>query len=90
MNKKTDEEMRRSFPIRTVCEVLREINDDHQEQTPHDKKIRAKLCEAEDMSKRMSEALYKYNKNVFSGWWKRNPDYEKKLIERHKTKYCVG
>ena len=43
--------------VRTVCEVLREINDLHQEQTTHDKAVRKLLCEAEDMGKRMSRKL---------------------------------
>lgn len=88
--KSIDEEMRCSYSSRTVCEVLREIQDMHQEQTIHDKAIRIKLCEAEDMCKRMSIKLMEYNKKVFSGWWKKNPDYEKRLALRHNTKYCVG
>lgn len=83
-------EMRSSYSARTVCEVLRDINDMHQEQTEHDKAVRVKLCEAEDMCKRMSISLLGYNKKAFSGWWKQNKDYEKKLVLRHNTKYCVG
>lgn len=85
-----DAEMRSCYSARTVCEVLREINDMHQEQTPHDRAVRVKLCEAEDMCKRMSIKLLEYNKKVFSGWWKKNPEYEKKLALRHSEKYCVG
>jgi RPA family protein len=88
--KSIDEEMRSAYSMRTLCEVLREINDLHQEQTTHDKIIRVKLCEAEDMAKRMSIALLGYHKKIFSGWWNRNPNWEKKLTLRHNTKYCVG
>jgi len=40
---KVKAEMKRSPPVRTVCEVLRDINDLHQEQTEHDKKVRVML-----------------------------------------------
>jgi len=87
---KVKAEMKRSPPVRTVCEVLRDINDLHQEQTEHDKKVRVMLMDAEDMCKRMSEQLYKYNKKIFAGWWKRNPDFEKKLKNRLSERYCIG
>ena len=82
--------MRDAAAVRTVCEVLREINDLHQENTEHDKIVRVKLCEAEDMAKRMSKKLVSYNKNVYRGWWEKNPNYVRAVKQRLDKKYCVG
>lgn len=82
--------MRDVAKSRTICEVLREINDIHQENSGHDKMVRKKLCEAENMAKRMSKKLLEYNKNVYRGWWNKNPNYEKSLKLRLNEKYCVG
>ena len=75
---------------RTICEVLREINDLHQGNSRHDKEVRKKLSEAEDMGKRMSTKLKEYNKNVYKDWWEKNPDYERDLDRRLKKKYITG
>ena len=75
---------------RTICEVLREINDMHQGNSPHDIAVRKKLSEAEDMGKRMSTKLKEYNKDVYRGWWEKNPDYERDLDRRLKKKYITG
>lgn len=70
--------------LRTVCEVLREIGDLHQEATAHDEKIRGKLYEAINMAKRMDKALkethgYKLGPD---GWWKPNQDHEQDAAKR--------
>lgn len=80
--------MKHACFVRTLCEVLREINDLHQEQKPKDRKTRKLLCEAEDMAKRMAFKLKEYNKHYDAGWWKDNPDYEKDLDRRLSKKYC--
>jgi len=49
--------------FRTVCEVLREINDLCQKDSKQDKVIRKKLAEAEKMAKSMALKLEWYNKN---------------------------
>lgn len=74
---------------RTICEVLREICDLHQSQTDHDKTIRKKLFEAEKMAKKMSKKLLSYNKFVYKGWWKQNPDYEQDVQRRLNKRYIT-
>lgn len=73
--------------LRTICEVLREINDMHQVDTDHDKKTRKKLREAQIMAKKMSNKLLDHNKEVFAGWWDENPDYEEDLRRRINSGY---
>lgn len=75
---------------RTVCEVLREINDLHQGDTRHDRAVRKKLVEAEAMAKRMSRKLLEYNEEVYKDWWERNPNYKAKLLRRMNKSYLVG
>lgn len=82
--------IRGSSKSRTLCEVLREINDIHQSQTDKDKKTRKLLAEAEQMGKRMSAKLKDYNKEVFKDWWQKNKDYEKDFEKRMKENYCTG
>lgn len=62
--------MRESHDYRTICEVLREINDLAQ----HNLTIRKLLVEAQDMAKRMSRKMAEYNKSWDRDWWDRNPD----------------
>lgn len=82
--------MRGSSKHYTICEVLREINDLHQEQTEHDKIIRNKLALAEKMAKKMSYKLKEYNKNIYNDWWEKNRDYENDLNRRLSKNYCIG
>jgi hypothetical protein len=82
--------MRGSSKHYTICEVLREINDLHQEQTEHDKIIRNKLALAEKMAKKMSYKLKEYNKNIYNDWWGKNRDYENDLNRRLSKNYCIG
>lgn len=81
--------MREAAKKRTLCEVLREICDMHQGDSEHNRIVRQKLVEAETMGKRMSAKLIEYNKQVFSGWWLRNKDYEVDLKRRLEKKYCT-
>ena len=76
--------------VRTICEVLREINDMHQTNSKHDIIVRQKLCEAEKMAKRMDAKLLSYNKKYSKTWWEKNPDYEKDLKIRMNKTYCTG
>jgi hypothetical protein len=72
---------------RTICEVLREINDLHQTGSEDDEKVRELLREAQDMGKRMSRKLLHYNKEVFKDWWEENQDYEADLRRRMDENY---
>lgn len=82
--------LRGAQKVRTICEVLREINDLHQKYTEHDDIVRKKLCEAEKMAKRMDAKLLSYNKKYSRTWWDKNPDYEADLKRRLKQTYCTG
>ena len=73
--------LRSANGARTVCEVLREINDVMQGEPKH-LAVLAKLREAEAMCKKMALKLYDYNKNYDKGWWDANPDYEEDLKRR--------
>ena len=76
--------MKKASPFRTICEVLREINDLHQEATPHDEKCRALLLEAVNMGKRMDRALREDNGRTLAadGWWVKNGDHKKDAAKR--------
>jgi len=78
--------LRGSTTVRTVCEVLREINDELQGTAKH-KRVLPLLKEAEGMAKKMSKKLLEHNKNVFAGWWAKNPDYEKDVRRRQNENY---
>lgn len=73
--------MRGANPQRTICEVLREINDYIEPHT--DKQLVEQVCprlrEAEKMSKRMARKLLEYNKEWDKNWWEKNADYEEDL-----------
>jgi len=75
--------------IRTICEVLREINDLHQDDSQQSKTTRKLLCDAEDMAKRMVKKLKEYNMKWDATWWEKNPDYEKDLDKRLNEKYIA-
>jgi len=78
---------------RTLCEVLREINDICNEllrNTPQHcecnkanyEEIQIKLAEAEKMAGRMAKKLYSYNKDFDKGWWEENKDWAQDIIRR--------
>ena len=73
---------------RTICEVLREINDEMQGEQKHPI-VLEKLREAEKMAKKMMGKLVEYNKDIKKGWWKENKDYAEKLEKRMKESYLV-
>jgi hypothetical protein len=74
----------------TICEILRDINDLHQSNEEHDKRVRRLLFTAEKMAKKMSFKLLEYNQEIFVDWWKDNQEYEKKLKQRLKKSYLTG
>lgn len=84
---------------RTICEVIREINDLHQgigvhpaetsSSKLHDEQVRALCREAQDMGKRMARKLLEYNKAVFRDWWAANPDFEADLRRRMDKDYLI-
>ena len=76
-------DQKRKAKNRTICEVLREVDDIAYESDIEQYKIlRAKLIEAEKMAKKMSRKLYEYNKKWDKGWWEKNKDYEEDLLKR--------
>jgi hypothetical protein len=79
---------RNAYELRTLCEVLREINDILQGNIDHDK-IFPLLVEAEKMGKKMSRKLRQYSKEWDVEWWERNKDYEADLIKRENETYVV-
>lgn len=81
--------MRSANGHRTLCEVLREINDKLQGLDIH-KEVLPRLIEAERMAKRMAQKLYENNKKFDEGWWAKNPDYEKDLQLRMSKTYIAG
>lgn len=84
--------LRRATRVRTLCEVLREINDLHQGDKKHDRKVRKKLVEAERMAKKMSYKLLEYNKEYDKDWWETTEGKrrEKLLRKRFSKSYLVG
>lgn len=73
--------MRMAYNYRTLCEVLREINDAAQG-LPNHAIILSKLKEAEAMAKRIVTKLYEYSKTSDKDWWEQNKDYEQDLLRR--------
>jgi len=73
---------------RTLCEVLREINDLLQGNPVHPK-VLPKLIEAEKMAKKMAGKLVEYNKDIFSDWWQNNHDYAEDL-KRRINESCIS
>ena len=72
--------------LRTLCEVLREINDELIG-TEYHAAIFPKLIEAERMAKKMTKKLRSYSRKYDAGWWEANPDYERDLERRLNTEY---
>ena len=78
--------LRGAAQLRTLCEVLREINDELQGNPAHPR-ILPKLREAEAMAKKMAMKLYQNNKKFDEGWWKANPQAAQKLERRLSENY---
>jgi hypothetical protein len=72
--------MREANKKRTICEVLREINDKRIEKE-YDALLPL-INEASRMASRMARKLYEYNKEFDLEWWEDNPDYEQDLLKR--------
>lgn len=81
--------LRSACEKRTICEVLREINDMLQGNPIHPK-VLPKLIEAEKMAKKMAGKLVEYNKEIFATWWEANPEYEADLQRRLNESYISG
>ena len=81
---------------RTICEVLREINDITQDNSKKDNTIRDKLNDIERMAKRMVERLrfyadlYHNGKSWNDGMWEEINGADKRRIKRSKKGYKVG
>jgi len=73
--------MKQSWKFRTICEVLREINDLIQEDNEQNAKVRVLLEEAFNMSKRIVAKLYEYNKQSCADFWERNPNRKRAIEE---------
>ena len=78
--------LRSAANLRTICEVLREINDCLQGDPLH-VTILPKLREAESMAKRMAKKLFEYNQHFDQGWWEKNKDVAEKLKRRLDESY---
>lgn len=76
--------------FRSVCEILREINDLCQGEESKDYQIRDKCSEAIYKAKRMAKKLKEYNKNYNAGWWEDNKEYEASLEKRMQLEYRDG
>jgi len=82
--------MRIACKLRTLCEVLREIQDEHQDpKAEHDLLVRKRLAEAEVMAKKIMRKLLSYSKKYNKKFFKENPDYEKDLLRRLDTNYLT-
>ena len=81
--------MRSVADKRTVCEVLREINDLIQ-QSSLCPKVTPLLFEAEQMCKKMTRKLYEYNKEFDKDWWENNKNIEEKLKRRLDENYVCN
>lgn len=73
---------------RTLCEVLREINDELQGHALHHK-ILPKLREAESMGKRMAMKLFQNNKEFDKDWWAANLEVAAKTEMRLNKRYIT-
>lgn len=81
-----------NYEFRTICEVLREINDLHQTNSERDKETRTKLIEAEKMAKRMAKKLLEYNSKYHKDFWEstNGMKYKNVLKKRLNKSYLVG
>jgi len=78
---------------RTICEVIRKINDLAQGNDPKDSHIRSLCTEAEIMAKKMALRLIEYKKELggdsWYQWEKNNPtvveDLKRRLDEAYKV-----
>lgn len=81
--------MRGSYPRRTICEVLREINDIVQGTDEVSVTIRKKLALCERMAKKMQTKLIEYSGDHHTEWWKKNPNHKANLEKRLTETYIT-
>lgn len=79
---KFEKSMKFTNKKRTICEVIREINDIINENTYDKDKMKGKIKEIHDMAKRMSKKLYAYKKDWDKNEYGINPDYEQDIKNR--------
>jgi hypothetical protein len=79
--------MRTASPILSPCELIRKINDLAQGDTVHDLEVRKLCAEAEKQTKRLAQALNKYKKEAWKGWWAENKGWRTLLDKRLKDDY---
>jgi hypothetical protein len=82
-----EKSMKHTNKMRTICEVVREVNDALN--TISDKRrlkntIRIKIEEIHNMAKRMSKKLYEYSKKWDADFWEANNDYGE-AVERRRN-----
>ena len=79
---------------RSICEVIREINDINQGDSAKAKVIRMKCAEAERMAKRMFEKMLEMGKKlkikVWIEWEELNPDWREDKLRRESGGYKCG
>jgi hypothetical protein len=80
--------MKTACSKRTICEVLREINDILQGESVHPL-VLPKLQESERMAKKIVLKLLEYNKDADAEWWDNNPNYESDLKRRMESEYIA-
>jgi len=73
----------------TLCETLRLINDNFQEDSSSHKKIRKLLTEAEGKSKKVVDKLLELSKQNNIEWYAEHPEKEKAIRDDLKN-YKVG
>ena len=78
--------MKHSYKFRTICEVLREINDIIQEDNDNNTKIRTLLEEATLMGKKMAGKLFEYSQDRFPDYWKHNPKIARRIKSQLRSK----
>ena len=78
-----------SSPLRTPCEVLREINDLCQSNSNKDKLIRKKLYEVQKMAKRITKKIEYLEKQDWNKWWEKIDNWreigEKRITDKYRT-----
>ena len=83
--------MNSSNPKRSICEVIREINDLNQGDSAKAKVIRKRCAEAEGMAKRMFEKMLEMGKKlkikVWIEWEELNPDWREDKERRESKGY---
>ena len=86
--------MRQASRDRTICEVIRKVNDQAQSESENDVEIRQLCIELEIMAKKMALKLIQYKREVegkgFYRWEEKNPTAEADLERRISELYKIG